>query len=199
MKLLIIDDNEAVLRSLRLVFTGVFDHVVTAKNPQLLPAMLSGGDVDAVLLDMNFDTRRLDGSDGLFWLERIKDSPNAPAVVLITAFGDVPLAVEAMKRGAEDFVTKPWDNDDLIAKLYGAMEKCRQRRAEHSAAAEANIYREQADESKNMTLEELKADHINSVVRECGGNLTLAASRLGINRQTLYNQMKKNPPHTPTK
>lgn len=198
MKLLIIDDNEAVLRSLKLVFTGVFDHVVTAKNPQLLPAMLSAGDVDAVLLDMNFNTCRLDGSDGLFWLTRIKSSPSAPAVVLITAFGDVPLAVEAMKRGAEDFVTKPWDNDDLIDKLNRAMEKCRMKKAEQSAVSEANLYRERADERKNMTLEEIKADHINNVVKECGGNLTLAASRLGINRQTLYNQMKR-PPHTHTK
>lgn len=198
MKLLIIDDNEAVLRSLKLVFTGVFDHVVTAKNPQLLPAMLSAGDVDAVLLDMNFNTCRLDGSDGLFWLTRIKSSPSAPAVVLITAFGDVPLAVEAMKRGAEDFVTKPWDNDDLIDKLNRAMEKCRMKKAEQSVVSEANLYRERADERKNMTLEEIKADHINNVVKECGGNLTLAASRLGINRQTLYNQMKK-PPHTHTK
>ena len=198
MKLLIIDDNEAVLRSLKLVFTGVFDHVVTAKNPQLLPAMLSAGDVDAVLLDMNFNTCRLDGSDGLFWLTRIKSSPSVPAVVLITAFGDVPLAVEAMKRGAEDFVTKPWDNDDLIDKLNRAMEKCRMKKAEQSAVSEANLYRERADERKNMTLEEIKADHINNVVKECGGNLTLAASRLGINRQTLYNQMKK-PPHTHTK
>lgn len=198
MKLLIIDDNEAVLRSLKLVFTGVFDHVVTAKNPQLLPAMLSAGDVDAVLLDMNFNTCRLDGSDGLFWLTRIKSSPSAPAVVLITAFGDVPLAVEAMKRGAEDFVTKPWDNDDLIDKLNRAMEKCRMKKAEQSAVSEVNLYRERADERKNMTLEEIKADHINNVVKECGGNLTLAASRLGINRQTLYNQMKK-PPHTHTK
>lgn len=198
MKLLIIDDNEAVLRSLKLVFTGVFDHVVTAKNPQLLPAMLSAGDVDAVLLDMNFNTCRLDGSDGLFWLTRIKSSPSAPAVVLITAFGDVPLAVEAMKRGAEDFVTKPWDNDDLIDKLNRAMEKCRMKKAEQSAVSEVNLYRERADERKNMTLEEIKADHINNVVKECGGNLTLAASRLGINRQTLYNQMKR-PPHTHTK
>lgn len=191
MKLLIIDDNEAVLRSLKLVFTSVFEHVVTVKNPQLLPAMLSGGDVDAVLLDMNFDARRLDGSEGLFWLERIKSRPDAPAVVLITAFGDVPLAVEAMKRGAEDFVTKPWDNDVLMEKLNNAIEKCRQKKEEISAMTEANLYKEKAEERKNMTLDELKADHINNVVKECGGNLTLAAARLGINRQTLYNQLGK--------
>lgn len=191
MKLLIIDDNEAVLRSLKLVFTGVFDRVVTVSNPQLLPALLSAGDVDAVLLDMNFDARKLDGSEGLFWLERIKERDDAPAVVLITAFGDVPLAVEAMKRGAEDFVTKPWDNEELIAKLHKAMARRRERMADQAAVAEAHINNVRAKEHSNMTLEELKTDHINHVVKECGGNLTLAAARLGINRQTLYNQMKK--------
>ncbi len=192
MKLLIIDDNEAVLRSLKLVFTGVFDHVVTVNNPQLLPALLSAGDVDAVLLDMNFDARKLDGSEGLFWLERIKERKDAPAVVLITAFGDVPLAVEAMKRGAEDFVTKPWNNDELIAKLHKAMAKRREKMADQAAVAEAHINNVRAKELNSMTLEELKTDHINHIVKECGGNLTLAATRLGINRQTLYNQMKKN-------
>lgn len=191
MKLLIIDDNEAVLRSLKLVFTGVFNHVVTVNNPQLLPALLSAGDVDAVLLDMNFDARKLDGSEGLFWLGRIKECKNAPAVVLITAFGDVPLAVEAMKRGAEDFVTKPWDNEELIAKLHRAIAKRKETMADRSAVAEANIFKVRARELNNMTLEELKTDHINHMVKECGGNLTLAAARLGINRQTLYNQIKK--------
>lgn len=194
MKLLIIDDNEAVLRSLKLVFTGVFDHVVAVSNPQLIPALLREGDVDAVLLDMNFDARKLDGSEGLFWLERIKECENAPAVVLITAFGDVPLAVEAMKRGAEDFVTKPWDNEELIAKLHKAMAKRNERMADRAAVAEANIYKVREKKQENMTLEELKADHINHVVKECGGNLTLAAARLGINRQTLYNQIKKMKP-----
>lgn len=192
MKLLIIDDNEAVLRSLKLVFAGVFDRVVAVNNPRLLPALLREGDTDAVLLDMNFDARKLDGSEGLFWLERIKEMENAPAVVLITAFGDVPVAVEAMKRGAEDFVTKPWDNGKLIAKLHQAMEKRRERMVERAAVAQACKHNEHAKEQEHMTLEELKADHISRVVRECGGNLTHAAARLGINRQTLYNQIKKN-------
>lgn len=192
MKLLIIDDNEAVLRSLKLVFAGVFDHVVAVNNPRLLPALLREGDTDAVLLDMNFDARKLDGSEGLFWLERIKEMENAPAVVLITAFGDVPVAVEAMKRGAEDFVTKPWDNGELIAKLHQAMAKRRERMAERAAVAQACKYNERAKEQEHMTLEELKADHISRVMSECGGNLTHAAARLGINRQTLYNQIRKN-------
>ena len=127
MKILIIDDNPAVRTSLRLVLDGVFDEIAAVGDPRLLPALLAPGNIDAVLLDMNFDSTRLDGSDGLFWLSNIKNRDNAPAVVLITAFGDVPLAVEAMKRGAEDFVTKPWDNDDLIAKLRKAIARNRSR------------------------------------------------------------------------
>ena len=111
MKILIIDDNPAVRTTLRLVLADEDCEIAAVGNPQLIP----GGNTDVVLLDMNFDNGRLDGADGLFWLRRIKESPDAPAVVLITAFGDVPLAVEAMKLGAEDFVTKPWDNDELKA------------------------------------------------------------------------------------
>ncbi|MDE7089610.1 MAG: response regulator [Prevotella sp.] len=191
MKLLIIDDNVAVLRSLKLVLNGVFDQVVTMSNPQLLPALLSNNDVDAVLLDMNFNAQKLDGSEGLLWLELIKKRDNPPAVVMITAFGDVPLAVEAMKRGAEDFITKPWDNDELIEKLHKAIAKRDRNMEEQRLMAEAHIIKEREKDQESMTLEELKAQHIKRIIKEVNGNLTLAAERLGINRQTLYNQMKK--------
>lgn len=191
MKLLIIDDNVAVLRSLKLVLNGVFDQVITMSNPQLLPALLSHNDVDAVLLDMNFDAHKLDGSEGLVWLELIKKRDNPPAVVMITAFGDVPLAVEAMKRGAEDFITKPWDNDELIEKLHKAMAKRNRNMEEQRIMAEAHSIKEREKDLESMTLEELKAQHIKRIIKEANGNLTLAAERLGINRQTLYNQIKK--------
>lgn len=191
MKLLIIDDNVAVLRSLKLVLNGVFDQVVTMSNPQLLPALLSNNDVDAVLLDMNFNAQKLDGSEGLLWLELIKKRDNPPAVVMITAFGDVPLAVEAMKRGAEDFITKPWDNDKLIEKLHKAIAKRDRSMEEQRLMAEAHIIKEREKDQEGMTLDELKTQHIKRIIKEVNGNLTLAAERLGINRQTLYNQIKK--------
>lgn len=191
MKLLIIDDNVAVLRSLKLVLNGVFDQVVTMSNPQLLPALLSNNDVDAVLLDMNFNAQKLDGSEGLLWLELIKKRDNPPAVVMITAFGDVPLAVEAMKRGAEDFITKPWDNDELIEKLHKAIAKRDRSMEEQRLMAEAHIIKEREKDQEGMTLDELKTQHIKRIIKEANGNLTLAAERLGINRQTLYNQIKK--------
>lgn len=191
MKILIIDDNKAVRMSLEMVLGGEFDSILTIGDPKLLPALLSNGDFDAVLLDMNFDNSRLDGSDGLFWLTRIKEMPQPPAVVLITAFGDIQLAVEAMKRGGDDFVTKPWDNDDLIAKVKSAIRKNRVARSDRAALSQARDAKARQDKLDAMTLDELKSDHINSVVARCNGNLTQAARMLGINRQTLYNQLKK--------
>lgn len=191
MKILIIDDNKAVRLSLKMVLGSEFDSILTIGDPKLLPALLANGDFDAVLLDMNFDTSRLDGNDGLFWLERIKSMPQPPAVVLITAFGDIQLAVEAMKRGGDDFVTKPWDNDDLISKVKSAIRKNRLARSEQAVLSQAKDTKARQDKLDAMTLDELKAGHINSVVARCNGNLTQAARLLGINRQTLYNQLKK--------
>ena len=121
-KILVIDDNQSVLRTLKLVLKGVFKTVVTVPDPKLIPVLLRAGDVDVVLLDMNFDARRLDGEEGLYWLNRIRELPNnSPAVVLITAFGDIDLAVKSVQQGAEDFITKPWDNHVLISKLETAI------------------------------------------------------------------------------
>ena len=191
MKILIIDDNKAVRMSLEMVLGSEFDSVLTIGDPKLLPALLSNGDFDAVLLDMNFDNSRLDGSEGLFWLARIKEMPQPPAVVLITAFGDIQLAVEALKCGGDDFVTKPWDNDDLIDKVKSAIRKNRMARSDRAVLSQARDAKARQDKLDAMTLDELKSDHINSVVARCNGNLTQAAKLLGINRQTLYNQLKK--------
>ncbi len=191
MKILIIDDNQSVLRTLKLVLAPEFGQVVAMNNPKVIPALLAAGDIDAVLLDMNFDTASLDGSDGLFWLARIKELPDPPAVVMITAFGDVPLAVEAMKHGAEDFITKPWGNAQLIATLRKAIDKNREEMGRRSTLDKAErIVRREKDESR-MTLDELKMNHIKRIVDQCGGNLSQASALLGINRQTLYNQLGK--------
>ena len=191
MKLLIVDDNKAVRTTLKLVLAEEFDQIVAVGDPRLLPALLQQNDVDAVLLDMNFDNRRLDGADGLFWLGRVKAMGKAPAVVLITAFGDVELAVKAMKQGAEDFVTKPWDNDDLIAKLHRAIDVNRAERTDRDVVATARHVCEQEAERMGMTLDQVKMEHVKSVVEQCGGNLSQASDMLGINRQTLYNYLKR--------
>lgn len=191
MKLVIIDDNAAVRTTLRLLLAEDFDQVLTVGDPKLIPAVLRDGDVDAVLLDMNFDRHSLDGAEGIFWLSRIKESANPPAVVMITAFGDVPLAVEAMKLGAEDFVTKPWDNDDLKLKLRKAIDKNRRQKADTRSIEIARELEANEKLHKDMTLDEVKMSHVEKIMDECGGNLSAAATRLGITRQTLYNILKK--------
>ena len=191
MNIIVIDDNQAIRITLKMVLAEEFGHVAAVGDPTLIPALLATGDIDAVLLDMNFDNRKLDGSDGLFWLSRIKELESPPAVVLITAFGDVELAVESMKRGADDFVTKPWNNNELIAKLHRAINRNREALATKTALNAASELRKHDLQRRHMTLDQIKSEHIKSVVEQCGGNLTQAAERLGVNRQTLYNQLKK--------
>lgn len=192
MKILIIDDNTDVRSTLKLILADEFSEIVATGDPRLLPALLRNGDVDGVLLDMNFNSNRLDGKDGLFWLERIKESGDAPAVVIITAFSEIELAVEAMKMGAEDYVTKPWDNEDLREKLRKAIAKNRRVRRAAAAVNKARQIGERETERQSMTLEQVKLQHTREVIDLCGGNLSAAADRLGINRQTLYNLLKKS-------
>ena len=146
-KVIVIDDNAAVLKTMGMVLKGAFTRVVTVEDPQLIPALIAAGDVDAVVLDMNFGAGKLDGKDGLFWLERIKQHSGLecpPAVVLITAFGDVPLAVDSLKQGADDFVQKPWNNERLIQTLTAAIEKRRAamaRKTEEKATDDMSVAR----------------------------------------------------------
>lgn len=187
----IIEDNRAVLQSLKLVLEGEFSTVTTLTMPNSLPAMMAAGKVDVVLLDMNFSAQKLDGQEGLDWLRYIKSRENAPAVVMITAFGDINLAVNSLKEGAEDFITKPWDNDELVAKLLGAIRKRGENQAKNEKASQADQLMERQESLRQMTLDELEREHIMEVMKECDGNLAEAARRLDIGRQSLYYKLKK--------
>jgi DNA-binding NtrC family response regulator len=153
-KIIIIDDNETVLKTLRVIFSREFSTVLTVQYPTLLPALLREDDVDVVLLDMNFSTGKQTGGEGLFWLDRIRERSNPPEVVLITAFGDIELAVASLKKGAFDFIIKPWDNDKLVTTVTAAWEKRLKSmadqafagdRGEQAVSEEANIVRQLID------------------------------------------------------
>lgn len=191
-RLLIIDDNAAVRATLKLLLSDEFEEVTAIENPSMIATLSHPGSYDAILLDMNFDCGVLDCSDGLFWLERLKSLPTPPAIVVITAFGDVEIAVKAMKLGAEDFITKPWDNDKLIEKLRKAIAKNRQIHQNKEAARRVSELEEAENERLGLTLDEVKMRHVRSVIDSCGGNLSAAAQQLGVNRQTLYNLLKKS-------
>lgn len=124
-KILIVDDNDAVRKSLKIILVNHYKNIITLKDPKLIPSVTASGDVDLVILDMNFAATS-DGREGLFWLHRIKETAGdaiPPAVVMITAFGDIELAVQSLKEGADDFIQKPWDNDRLIHIIGSALQK----------------------------------------------------------------------------
>jgi DNA-binding NtrC family response regulator len=120
-KILIIDDNEDLLKAARMYLKRHFAQVDIEKNPEAIPALLAHDDYDVILLDMNFTKDVSSGSEGYYWLERILSLDPSAVVVLITAYGDIQMAVKAIKGGATDFVLKPWENEKLLATLYSAM------------------------------------------------------------------------------
>ncbi|MBQ6238276.1 MAG: sigma-54-dependent Fis family transcriptional regulator [Bacteroidales bacterium] len=122
-KILAVDDNAAVRKALQLLLTPRFAEVELLPSPATLPATMDRLRPDVVLLDMNFKTDINSGNEGLFWTDEILRRWPGTQVVLFTAYADINLAVEGMKRGAFDFVVKPWDNDKLVAILEAAAAK----------------------------------------------------------------------------
>src|SRR5574339_758976 len=120
-KILIVDDNEDLLKAAKMHLKRHFAQVDTEKNSQALPALINNEDYDLILLDMNFTKDVSSGSEGYYWLEKILQIDPSAVVVLITAYGDVQMAVRAIKAGATDFVLKPWENEKLLATLFSAM------------------------------------------------------------------------------
>lgn len=169
--LIVVDDNAAILTALKICLATEFEHIITMTSPDnLVSTIAKEQSVDAVLLDMNFSLGVNTGQDGLFWMRTIKKlHPNTP-VILITAYADVQLAVKGLKYGAADFVTKPWDNDKLIATLHDAIDKNRE----------------------VMPLEQMELEHVQRAVEQCHGNMSKAAEMLGITRQTLYKKLGKS-------
>ena len=120
---MVVDDNAAVRKALQLLLTPRFAEVELIASPATLPATMDRLRPDVVLLDMNFKTDINSGNEGLFWTDEIKRRWPDTEVVLFTAYADIDLAVEGMKRGAFDFVVKPWDNDKLVAILEAAAKR----------------------------------------------------------------------------
>ncbi len=119
-KLLIVDDNPAILNSLKLLLKTEYESVKTISNPNQLYSELEKNEPDVVLLDMNFRAGVNTGNEGLYWLREIKKITPFVEVIMITAYGDIELAVRSLKEGAADFVLKPWDNEKLKATLDAA-------------------------------------------------------------------------------
>ncbi len=167
--IIVVDANPTILTALKICLAGAFKNVVRLSQPDDLIATIRSEHPDLVLLDMNFSLGVNSGQDGLLWLRAVtKLHPEVP-VVLMTAYGDIELAVKGMKNGAADFVTKPWDNEELVGKLKEVIEKSR----------------------SVVPLDKMEADHIRRVIEQCNGNISKAAKLLGVTRQTLYAKLKR--------
>jgi DNA-binding NtrC family response regulator len=121
-RVLVVDDEADVLFAMKMLLKTEVKEVVTEKNPENLLALLSKERFDVIFLDMNFKSALHTGNEGLYWLSRILEKDRNATVILITAYGDVELAVRSLKEGAYDFIVKPWHNDKLLETLHHALE-----------------------------------------------------------------------------
>ncbi|WP_154854161.1 sigma-54-dependent transcriptional regulator [Cyclobacterium xiamenense] len=120
-KLLIIDDNEDLLFAAKMLLKKHAKEVHIEKDPRRIPFLVTNNSFDVILLDMNFTEDTTSGKEGFHWLRQIKEIDPKAVVILITAFGDVEMAVQALKEGATDFILKPWQNEKLLATLSAAI------------------------------------------------------------------------------
>src|SRR4051812_17137810 len=119
--ILVIDDDVDVLTAVKLLLKTESREVLTEKNPENIRSILSKQSFDVILLDMNFNSSINTGNEGLFWIRKIKELGSMAAVIMITAYGDIDLAVRSLKEGASDFVVKPWHNEKLLSTLANVL------------------------------------------------------------------------------
>ncbi|THD54891.1 DNA-binding response regulator [Phenylobacterium sp.] len=172
--LLIVDDDADVLKAAAAALAATADRVETAATPETLIARPEA--YDAVLLDMNFAIGARDGAEGLDVLDRLQAADPALSVVLMTTYGGVSLAVQALKRGAADFVLKPWRNEPLAEAMRAAMALTAERRASGRA----------------LNLDDLEKRSIERAMLLYDGNVSHAAAALGLTRPALYRRMERH-------
>ncbi|NUZ10940.1 sigma-54-dependent Fis family transcriptional regulator [Pseudoalteromonas sp. McH1-7] len=125
--ILVVDDNTEILVATRMLLKQYYKKVVTLDNPHDIKKAMSEQDFALVLLDMNFTRESTSGAEGFYWLKQIKAIDEDAVVVLFTAYGDLNMAVDAIKLGANDFVLKPWQNEKLLATVANCIELSEQR------------------------------------------------------------------------
>ena len=123
-RILIVDDDDSILRTLRLLLRDEFDLVQTLSDPRFIPSEIKKNQFDVILLDMNYSMGKQSGEEGLFWMKQIFEFDSKLVVIMITAYGEINLAVEAIKQGATDFVVKPWENAKLITTIKTGVKLC---------------------------------------------------------------------------
>ena len=152
--ILIIDDEEDILFSLKMLLKQHFTHVYTESNPYHIPRLLSQYNPEIVLLDMNFKVSQTKGEEGILWLKKIKElRPDLP-VIMMTAFSDLEMAIGSIKTGATDFIEKPWRNEKLLATVNAALELSQSNLALKKAASQKSFLQQDMSQSFGEILGE---------------------------------------------
>ena len=120
-QILVVDDNKAILKSLEFLLQFKYEKIICISNPNQINEKLRSNQIDLVLLDMNFKPGSNSGNEGLFWLNEIRKFDETISIILITAYGDINLAVKGVKQGANDFTVKPWENEKLLSTVNAAL------------------------------------------------------------------------------
>lgn len=164
--ILIVDDDDDILTAGRLLLRRQFANVVTCRRPERVPDLLAEQTVDAILLDMNFGPGESSGEEGFVWLQNILEIDPDAVVVMITAHGNIDTAVEAMKRGATDFVAKPWQNEKVVATVSAAV-KLHRSRVETESLRKTNqlLLQESASHGSNIIAESAVVKQLLDVVK----------------------------------
>lgn len=118
--ILVVDDNPDILIATQLLLSQEYQQITTTDNPFDIESILTEKQVDVILLDMNFNRDSINGQEGFYWLKKIIEQDPAIAVVMMTAYSDVKIAVDAIKAGAADFIAKPWNNEQLLGVVAAA-------------------------------------------------------------------------------
>ncbi|MEO6405210.1 MAG: sigma-54 dependent transcriptional regulator [Ferruginibacter sp.] len=121
--ILIVDDDTDVLTAVKLLLKREVKEVLTEKNPEQIRSLLSNKKFDLILLDMNFTSSINTGNEGIFWLKKIRELDDQVGIIMITAYGDIDLAVRSLKEGASDFIIKPWHNEKLVSTISEILKK----------------------------------------------------------------------------
>lgn len=173
-KILVVDDNKSVLSALEILLQFEYRTVRSISNPNQIPSFPDLADYDIVLLDMNFSAGVNTGNEGLYWLREIRKKSPQIAVIMMTAYGAIDLAVQALKEGAADFILKPWNNDKLLATVKTAYElRKSQKEVDQLKRKESNL-KQHINQNKNYIIGNSKA--LNSVL-----NLVGKVARTNVN------------------
>jgi len=149
---LIVDDNQELLIAYEIFLAPHFQGIRTLSNPNSIPSALSESDFDVILLDMNFSSGMNTGNEGIFWMNKILETDPDASIILITAYGDVELAIRAIREGASDFVLKSWDREKILSTILSAYQLRRSRRVIRNLRSKQQHLIDHANRDKDFCL-----------------------------------------------